>query len=460
MEQQNFNSALQKMRKSAMIISLLAFTVSVTYTVLFNIGQANTLFEQILAGTTGLIQDSSEILAFLFGFWLLTAGDKQRLTKIIGWSSILLSVTLVLWSIASTWGANSAMIDSSSAKANAERAKMSLIQDTINQNRNAAQSMQDNADAIREQASQYGKKFISRSIDKIGEAQKVSEEAGRLANRSMSALDRMDNIDTDLIGSVNSAQAAFNRISDALDVDSNTVGTTFLLTRATQLEIIGIITGLFVILVPAGAAKGNSQNSAGTTQNNVPVQQNNQAGASAPTSTNAAGVVSNPAGSVSPGAAMASTSNYQPKTPTVGAPAVGQTSLTPNTTTTGTTNQNGIGFNANIQSSTTPAATPASGATMSAPEAKALLSTINNSKFDEVFVDIATGATKTAIGAARKKHGTGAEQVQNTLVCLEYCGLVSPKNANGQRTLTETIDATEAEVVMGEIKKIIRGAAA
>ena len=105
-------------------------------------------------------------------------------------------------------------------------------------------------------------------------------------------------------------------------------------------------------------------------------------------------------------------------------------------------------------------AEPEKAATMSAPEAKALLSTINNAKFDEVFVAIATGETKTAIGAARKKHGTGAEQVQNTLVCLEYCGLVSPKNDNGQRTVTETIDATEAEVVMEEIKKIIRGAAA
>lgn len=124
---------------------------------------------------------------------------------------------------------------------------------------------------------------------------------------------------------------------------------------------------------------------------------------------------------------------------------------------------NGIGFNANIQtSSSAPAPKPTTPdpAVMSAPEAKSLLPTINNAKFDEVFVGIATGETKTSIGAARKKHSTGAELVQRTLDCLEYCGLVSAKNANGQRSVTETISAEEAEVVMGEIKNIIRGAAA
>lgn len=118
---------------------------------------------------------------------------------------------------------------------------------------------------------------------------------------------------------------------------------------------------------------------------------------------------------------------------------------------------NGIGFLASAEATTQ---APEKAPEMSAPEAKALLSTINNGKFDEVFVGVATGNTPTAIGSASKKHGTGAEQVRNTLVCLEYCGLVSAKNDNGQRTVTETVTDEEAEIVMEEIKKIIRGAAA
>ena len=108
---------------------------------------------------------------------------------------------------------------------------------------------------IRDKAKAYGVKYTSRAIDKIQEAQTVSERAGQLANRNLSALDELNKIDRELVGNVNSANAAFDRLSLFFNTDRNTVGTTFLLTRATQLELIGILAAIFVIFIPAAPKK-------------------------------------------------------------------------------------------------------------------------------------------------------------------------------------------------------------
>lgn len=188
---------------------------------------------------------------------------------------------------------------------------------------------------------------------------------------------------------------------------------------------------------------------------------------------------SQPAGPVSPlfsGAqqVMASSNRFSSVSTAENNPKVGKTELISSDVETNfPLKKNSIGFTAELDKSEKKPMTPsvevgvadtpenpkADPAQISTPEARALLNTINNPKFDEVFIGVATGDTPTAIGKARKQHGTGAELVQSTLVCLEYCGIVSAKDANGKREVIETIGDNDAQAVMDEIKAIIRGAA-
>lgn len=262
----DFDNILQTMRKTAVWISLGAFFVSVTYTILFNMGQASDKevwdilgfqfpYAKVLLAATGVLQDSSEILAFLFGFWILSSTGKKPASMIImAWSAIILSITLVLWSIASTWGSNNAIIDNATAASSFEKQKLAAIQAAIDTNSAAIGDLSANAAAMRDRAEAYGAKYTSKAIATIGDANTMSQQAAAMAAGSMAAVNKLDTIDKDLISSVNSAEAAFTRIADATGMTQETVGTTFLLTRATQLEMIGIITGLFVILLPAPAS--------------------------------------------------------------------------------------------------------------------------------------------------------------------------------------------------------------
>lgn len=157
------------------------------------------------------------------------------------------------------------------------------------------------------------------------------------------------------------------------------------------------------------------------------------------------------------------TGHYKPaKAPEVTA-SVGHTAVISDDAAPVDDSKRGIGFTAPMDEleASKQGASPshADPAQMSTPEARALLNTISNPKFDEVFVGVATGETPTTIGKAKKQHGTGADLVQSTLVCLEYCGIVSAKDTNGKRTMIETVSTDDAQAVMEEIKTIIRGAA-
>ena len=252
----NMSDVLPKMRTSMMTLSLFAFLVSVTYTIKFNVGQATGLDDKMLSGATGFLQDATEVGFALFGAAIISDWTKQaKVMRFIALLCITLSLSLILWSITSTWGANSAMIDGATASAGFEKKKLSLIEDSMRLNSDAARGMEENAAMIREKASAYSAKYTSRAIDKIQEAQAVSERAGQLANRNLSALDELNKIDRELVGNVNSANAAFDRLSQFFNTDRNTVGTTFLLTRATQLELIGILAAIFVIFIPAAPKK-------------------------------------------------------------------------------------------------------------------------------------------------------------------------------------------------------------
>ena len=248
----NMSDVLPKMRTGMMILSFLAFLVSVTYTIKFNVGQAVGLDDKILSGATGFLQDATEVGFALFGAAIIADWSKQtKVMRFVAMLCIALSMSLILWSITSTWGANSAMIDSSVSASNFEQKKLGLIENSMRLNSDAARGMEENAAMIREKAKAYTAKYTSRAIDKIQEAQAVSERAGQLANRNLSALDELNKIDRELVGNVNSANAAFDRLSQFFNTDRNTVGTTFLLTRATQLELIGILAAIFVIFIPA-----------------------------------------------------------------------------------------------------------------------------------------------------------------------------------------------------------------
>ena len=252
----NMSDVLPKMRTSMMLLSLFAFLVSVIYTIKFNVGQATGLDDKILSGATGFLQDATEVGFALFGAAIIADWAKQtKVMRFIAMLCITLSLSLILWSITSTWGANSAMIDGASASAGFEKKKLSLIEESMRLNSDAARGMEENAAMIRDKAKAYGAKYTSRAIDKIQEAQAVSERAGQLANRNLSALDELNKIDRELVGNVNSANAAFDRLSLFFNTDRNTVGTTFLLTRATQLELIGILAAIFVIFIPAAPKK-------------------------------------------------------------------------------------------------------------------------------------------------------------------------------------------------------------
>ncbi len=282
MMNEQIDNALPKMRTTALIISFVAFGVSVIYTILFNMGQAgdsqvinlfghNIYYAKVLLAVTGALQDSTEILAFLFGFWVLTRNGKKPLFFIIlAWASITLSITLVIWSIASTWGGNNAMIDQSTAASELEKKKLALIEQTIGTNSAVVADLKRNAQAIREQAGKYGNKYISRSIDKIHEANNISEQAAATAATSLHAIDKLNEVDNQLIAHVNSASAAFKRIGAAFGLEEKTVGNTFLLTRAAQLEMIGIITGLFVIMIPAASKSRNQSKTTPATPTGKP----------------------------------------------------------------------------------------------------------------------------------------------------------------------------------------------
>ena len=261
-------SVLPAMRTFAGWISFFAFLVSVIYTILFNIGQASDAeviqvfgyafpYAKALLAATGALQDSTEILAFLFGFWILTLpGRKPRFLVMMATVAIILSITLVAWSIASTWGSNSAMIDQQAARGTVAREQLALIQRTIAGNEEAASDLRRNAAAIRIKAADYGSKYTSKAIEKINEAQGISAQAAELAKANLKAIEAMGQVDQDALTDINSAQAAFDRIAAATGLSPEAVGTTFLLTRASQLEAIGIISGLFVIMIPPAPRRG------------------------------------------------------------------------------------------------------------------------------------------------------------------------------------------------------------
>lgn len=251
-------SRYPNLRRTAIFFSAVAFLISVTYTVMFNIAQSHTLLDKVLAGATGFVQDSTEIIIFAVAYLIWTAkGKKSFMEHAIAFSCVILSLSLVAWSIASTWGANNAMIGSSMSAANYEREKLNLIKSSAALNSSASQSMQANAEALRKSAEDRGRKYATKAASEIQKAQSMSERAATMATKNLTALSELNNIDRDLIASVNSADAAFDRISQALEVDKNVVGTTFLLTRAGQLELIGIIFGIVALfLTPTGGNTG------------------------------------------------------------------------------------------------------------------------------------------------------------------------------------------------------------
>jgi len=231
---------------TAKIISIGAFLVSVSFTVIFNISQASGMLDMVLLAFLGVIQDSSEVILAIVGvmFWLRGG----RLFKAISLLCFVVSISLVGWSITATWAGNNGMIESASKEAELISDKYGLLKSAIQSRSQAADQMMDNANAMSEKAKSYSKKYNWRAKKMLEESQKIANQAADSSRSIDSLLSKIDSIDTDKIAKVNSAKAAFKKISGVTDIEENKVATVFLLTRASQLELIGIIMALVALI--------------------------------------------------------------------------------------------------------------------------------------------------------------------------------------------------------------------
>lgn len=238
-------------------IGVLAGLVSVAYTVKFNIGQAVSVDDKVLAALTGIAQDSAEIFFAVMGVAILSQWKKQTyIIRLSGIIMVLVSITLVLWSITATYGSNNAMIEGSVAKSNFERMKLTNMQNALNANNDAVSEMNATASAMRAKAGEYSAKYKRRALEGMASAQGVSERAASIANNSLSTIAEMSKIDGDLISSVNTADSAFSKIAGLLGVSKDSVSTTAIFTRATQLEMIAIFCFIACnLLTPASARR-------------------------------------------------------------------------------------------------------------------------------------------------------------------------------------------------------------
>jgi len=239
---------IEPFHKTAKYLAFAAFAVSVTFTIIFNTSQASGYLDMILLAATGVIQDSSEVLLAVIAFFFWTHKSKTKIFKVIAVICMIISLSLVAWSITATWGGNNAMIEKQANEADLEKSKLDLLTTAIANSDNVANAAISNAEAMRNKAKSYSKKYNQRAKKMIEESQKLVDKASKSARTTMELFDRMKGIDQNKIASVNSAKAAFNKISAVTGASTETVSTTFLLSRATQLELIGIVFAIVAML--------------------------------------------------------------------------------------------------------------------------------------------------------------------------------------------------------------------
>lgn len=228
--------------------SALAGIISVIYTVKFNTAQATAQEDQLLLAITGVVQDSAEypfiaiglIMAWMASSWFY---------RIAGLVMAGTGITLLLWSIAATFGSNNAIIGESVARTELAEKQMKLVEQVVANTSSTAATMQANADAARAKAQTYSSKFNRRASEQIVVAQGHAEKAAVENDKALQALDSMDKIDQDALTQRNSAVELFKKMAVFLGVEESTVENAFLLTRASQLEIITSIGVLVTVLI-------------------------------------------------------------------------------------------------------------------------------------------------------------------------------------------------------------------
>lgn len=237
----------------------IAAIISMIYTVKFNRAQANDADDQNLLAVTGVVQDMAEYPFIVIGLIMLFM-VRGWFFRITGAVMATIGVTLLLWSIAATFGSNNAIIGESVARTQLAETQLALVNQVVQNSTATAETMQANAAATRQRAESYSTKYNMRAAQVLEQAQGQAQQAAEENSKALAALENLNNIDQDALTQRNSAVELFNKMAVFLGVDRSTVENMFLLTRAGQLEFITAFGVLVSVLVLVAAWRsGNHQ---------------------------------------------------------------------------------------------------------------------------------------------------------------------------------------------------------
>jgi len=507
---------LDKSRRIMQLAGWLGFSISIAFTVLFNWGQADALQDQILLAITGIAQVIGEFFFIVVGGTILFRVKTTLSFKLLGLAMLALGITLVLWSIASTYGANSKVVAESTAQTKLAQQQVELINKAMDTASSSAKSLQDGAEAMRERAEQYGAKYNSKAVATIGDANKLAQQAADQSATAMQALDQLNNVDQEALAKRNPAQEVFSSLAQFTGQDENTISTIFLLTRATQVEFIVIFISAMMLILSwdkhqiraAGYAIDNGFNDPETapepakpsTLDHLKTRftqgANDVADKAAYGTGNLAAnlTIAKPAQSYLAPAAKPATPEptpapapAEPELPmpdnadlreTTGmrqSPAqrdnvrrlasgedpatIAKTAAPSNAVTVRTAIHNGQAVYPGNRTLETPTqqVKPATKSlkNVSQIEAESLLPVVRHEKFNDLFIGIATGKTPITIGKAAQQHSTGREFITRVLVLLSYIKVVSDKDGNGQRTVLKTLDTATATSAAKGVREFV-----
>lgn len=255
MSQQNndseefFNFLLQKSRLVMYISGVLGVLVTIAMVILFNIGQADSLSDKILLSLAGILQTLAEFFLLVAGGTIVFRIKCSKAFKLLGAAMILVGITLVLWAISSAFGTNSKIVSESSAKTKIAQEQMSMIQGVMDASKRSVAILEQNAQSIRDAANGYSSKYATKRLSALNNANQIAQQASEQTQVALQALDKASAVDQEALAKRNTADEVFINLAAYTGVSENKVRVIFLLTRATQIEMIVLFTSALLVIM-------------------------------------------------------------------------------------------------------------------------------------------------------------------------------------------------------------------